>query len=215
MLMTALTALTLLLPSSALAEEDETEDLSGFEWDVTFGPVLNTGIVMTGDTAGDPVFSAGVAGSASAGFKAGERSDEGKGVLTVLLGGTARTETPTGLIVGEASSRTYMGHLRIGGDFDWDFLDADEPDDDFDMFEFALLIGGGSKLSYDLDGNRLTDGGGNNVNQTVLIFGARGQANGPNRFVHIAPNLMFTFGGPESMDLPATAAFSLTTGITL
>ena len=200
----------MLHPSQANAEDTETEDSSGFEWDVTFGPVLNSGVVMTGDLSGNAYFSAGVAASGSAGVRLGERSDDGEGSVHLMLGGSARTETPTGLIAGEASSRTYLGHFRLGGDFESDILSNMASED----FDFSLLVGGGQKQSYDAEGARLNDPSGNPINQTVLLFGARAQA-GKNRFVHLAPNLMFTFGGPDTMDLPATFAFSLSTGISL
>ena len=201
----------MLHPSQANAEDTEAEDTSGFEWDITFGPVLNSGVVMTGDLSGNAYFSAGVAASGSAGFRLGERSDEGEGNVHLMLGGSARTETPTGLIEGEGSSRSYLGHVRLGGDFESNFLSEVAGDEDFD---FSLLVGGGQKLSYDAAGARLNDPSGNPINQTVLLFGGRAQA-GKNRIIHLAPNLMFTFGGPDTMELPATFAFSLSTGISL
>lgn len=77
MFQASLIALFVMLhPTQANAEETEAEpeDTSGFEWDVTFGPVLNSGVVMTGDLSGNAYFSAGVAASGSAGFRVGERS---------------------------------------------------------------------------------------------------------------------------------------------
>lgn len=126
-----------------------------------------------------------------------------------MFGGGARTETPTGLVPGEASSRTYLGHVILGGDYS-DILSNRARDD----YDFDLLIGGGQKLSYDAQGARLNDSSGSPVSQTVLLFGGRAET-GSNRILHLAPNLMFTFGGPDTMELPATFAFSLSTGITL
>ena len=208
---TLLALLVTLHPTQANAEESESEDTSGFEWDISLGPVLNSAIVMNGDLAGNAAFSAGMGASGSAGFRLGERTDEGEGSVHLMLGGGARTETPTGLIAGEASSRTYLGHLRLGGAFDAALISNLSAQEDF---EVDLLVGGGQKLSYDAEGARLLDPSGNPVNQTVLMFGARAQA-GSNRIIHLAPNLMFTFGGPDSMALPATFAFSLSTGVSL
>jgi len=202
-------------PSGSNSTDSPDEDFEGgFEWDVSLGPVLNSGVVLSGDNAGYAVFSAGLGGSVSAGAGLSGRGENGEGSVEVMLGATSRVETPTGLIPGEANSRTYMGHFLIGGDFDFTqalYDDGTDPDD----FQIHLLVGGGSKLSYGLEGERLLDDTGAGINQTVLIFGARARLDGGYRGVHVAPNLLFVFGGPDSMELPTTAFFSLTTGITL
>ena len=131
-----------------------------------------------------------------------------------MIGATGRTETPTGLIPGEANSRTYLGHLKLVGDFDWTGSKNDT-DPDFQKVSFALLAGGGPKLSYGIDGERLTDGTGTPITQTVLLFGGRAITNQSSRLIHVAPNLMFTFGGPDNLELPAVFTFSLSTGIML
>ena len=56
---TLLALLVTLFPTQANAEESEAEDTSGFEWDISLGPVLNSAIVMNGDLAGNAAFSAG------------------------------------------------------------------------------------------------------------------------------------------------------------
>jgi len=205
-LLTALTAGAQQVP--------EEEDVVEFDWDVSFGPVLNTGVLLSGDSAGNAVFNAGLSGAVSAGIRAGGRGEDGAGYLSILAGGTARTETPTGIVPGEANSRTYLGHLMLGGDFDWTGS-RNDTDPDFRQFGFALLAGGGPKLSYDASGARLTDDSGAPVTQTVLIFGGRAITNQSTRMVHVAPNLMFTFGGPDTLNLPGILSFSLSTGITL
>jgi hypothetical protein len=209
----AITALSLTTANAQESDSDDT-DVVEFEWDVSAGPTLNSAVVLTGDTAGQALFSAGISASTSLGVRAGGKGEDGEGYFTIMGGGSARTETPTGLIPGEANSRSYIGHLVIGGDFDWTGSKNDD-DPDFRKFTVNLLAGGGPKLSYGVDGERLTDSSGEEITQTVLMFGARATTNEPSRMLHIAPNLLFTFGGPDSMELPATLAFSLTTGITL
>lgn len=215
--------LPLLLPLVALSvpqaqaqevPEDNDEDVVEFEWDFSVGPVLNSGVVLSGDSAGNAVFSAGLSSAVSLGVRAGGRGDDGAGYLSVMAGATGRTETPTGLIPGEANSRTYLGHLKLVGDFDWTGSKNDT-DPDFQKVSFALLAGGGPKLSYGIDGERLTDGAGTPITQTVLLFGGRAITNQSSRLIHVAPNLMFTFGGPDNLELPAVLTFSLSTGIML
>lgn len=206
-----------LLGSTAQAQDDASadEDLAaGFEWDASLGPVLNSGVTLTGDNAGYAVFSAGLGGALSAGASLSGRGENGEGSMKVMLGVTSRFETPTGLIPGEENSRTYMGHVLLGGDFDWTETMSDDGSDPED-FQFDLLIGGGSKLSYGLEGERLQDGSGENISQTVLMVGGRIRMDGGLRGVHVAPNVMVAFGGPDSLEIPATAFFSLSTGITL
>ena len=189
-------------------------DVTKFEWDVSAGPTLNSAVVLSGDTAGQALFSAGLSASTSLGVRAGGKGDDGEGYIIIMGGASARTETPMGLIPGEVNARTYIGHLTLGGDFDWTGSKNDD-DPDFQKIKFDFLAGGGPKLSYGVDGARLTDASGEAITQTVLMFGARAITNEPSRMLHVAPNLLFTFGGPDALELPATLAFSLTTGITL
>lgn len=194
--------------------EDNDEDVVEFEWDFSLGPVLNSGVVLSGDSAGNAVFSAGLSSGVSLGVRAGGRGEDGAGYLSIMAGATGRTETPTGLIPGEANSRTYLGHLKLVGDFDWTGSKNDT-DPDFQKVSFALLAGGGPKMSYGIDGERLNDSTGTPITQTVLLLGARAITNNSSRLVHVAPNLMFTFGGPDNLELPAVLSFSLSTGIML